>query len=284
MPLLFWADCPGFLVLCAGDARLPSLVQEPQSSREGNPPPKTTHPNKNSCTNSLRKLSLPVFCLFSRNKGGTICTNCSGNDLHKLCFYFGGCFFGGSPLHEECLPGLALATWPLRANSWTLFPPASLPPVQKRDTQHNPVLFFLGFGIFLDNFEARNFLGYFGVFSFYLPRILWVRQGQKILHWICTFGAPRFTVHACKGWDAQVFATQGGTHRIIGSAFLGRLRFSVHTRKGWVLARFLEGFLEGSLKEVFLRRVLRRRLVRVSMETEVLRRVLRTGGGVIEGA
>ena len=43
--------------------------------------------------------------------------------------------------------------------------------------------------------------------------------------------------------------------------------------------RLLEGFLEGSLKEVLLRRVLRRRLVRVSIETEVLRR-----GGVIEGA
>ena len=34
---------------------------------------------------------------------------------------------------------------------------------------------------------------------------------------------------------------------------------------------------------MFLKRVLRRRLVRVSMETEVLRRVLR-GGGIIEGA
>ena len=47
--------------------------------------------------------------------------------------------------------------------------------------------------------------------------------------------------------------------------------------------RLLDGFLEGSLKEVLLRRVLRRRLVRVSIETEVLRRVLRRGG-VIEGA
>ena len=36
---------------------------------------------------------------------------------------------------------------------------------------------------------------------------------------------------------------------------------------------------------MLLRRVLRRRLVRVSIETEVLRRVLRRGGGgVIEGA
>ena len=52
---------------------------------------------------------------------------------------------------------------------------------------------------------------------------------------------------------------------------------------GHATARFLEGFLEGSLKEVLLRRVLRRRLVRVSLETEVLRRVLRRGS-VIEGA
>ena len=35
---------------------------------------------------------------------------------------------------------------------------------------------------------------------------------------------------------------------------------------------------------MLLRRVLRRRLVRVSIETEVLRRVLRRGGGVIQGA
>ena len=48
-------------------------------------------------------------------------------------------------------------------------------------------------------------------------------------------------------------------------------------------ARFLEGFLEGSSKEVLLRRVLRRRPVRVSIETEVLRRVLKRRG-VIEGA
>ena len=48
---------------------------------------------------------------------------------------------------------------------------------------------------------------------------------------------------------------------------------------GHATARFLEGFLEeGSLKEVLLRRVLRS-LVRVSIETRVLRR-----GFVIEGA
>ena len=44
-----------------------------------------------------------------------------------------------------------------------------------------------------------------------------------------------------------------------------------------------EGFLEGSLKEVLLRRVFRRRLVRVSIETGVLRMVLRRGC-IIEGA
>ena len=41
-----------------------------------------------------------------------------------------------------------------------------------------------------------------------------------------------------------------------------------------------EGFLEGSLKEVLLRRVLRRHFVRLSVGTEVLRRVLRAGKGV----
>ena len=35
---------------------------------------------------------------------------------------------------------------------------------------------------------------------------------------------------------------------------------------------------------MLLRRVLTRRLVRASIETEVLRRVLRRGGSVIEGA
>ena len=44
----------------------------------------------------------------------------------------------------------------------------------------DPVLLFLGFLDFLGKFEARNFLGYFGVFSVF-PRILRVRQGQKIL-------------------------------------------------------------------------------------------------------
>ena len=45
---------------------------------------------------------------------------------------------------------------------------------------------------------------------------------------------------------------------------------------GFVLPR-LEGFLQGSSEEVLLRRVLRRHLVRASIETEVLRRVLRKG-------
>ena len=47
---------------------------------------------------------------------------------------------------------------------------------------------------------------------------------------------------------------------------------------GHATTRFLEGILEGSLKEV-----LGRRLVRVSVGTGVPRRVLRRGG-VIEGA
>ena len=46
--------------------------------------------------------------------------------------------------------------------------------------QHYPVLLFLGFLNFLGKFEARNFLGY-SVFSLSFPRILWVRQGKKIL-------------------------------------------------------------------------------------------------------
>ena len=51
-----------------------------------------------------------------------------------------------------------------------------------------------------------------------------------------------------------------------------------HAKGGHATARVLEGFVEGSLKEVLLRRVLRRHLVRISTETEVLRRVLRRGG------
>ena len=46
------------------------------------------------------------------------------------------------------------------------------------------------------------------------------------------------------------------------------------------LEGFLGAFLEGSLREVLLRRVLRRHLVRVSVGTGVLRR----GGGVATGA
>ena len=48
---------------------------------------------------------------------------------------------------------------------------------------------------------------------------------------------------------------------------------------GHATTRFLEGLLEGSLKEVLLRRVLSRHLVRISVGTGVLRRVLRMGGG-----
>ena len=46
---------------------------------------------------------------------------------------------------------------------------------------------------------------------------------------------------------------------------------------------FFEAFIEGSLKEGLLRRVLRRLLARVSVGTDVLRRVL-SRGSVIEGA
>ena len=47
---------------------------------------------------------------------------------------------------------------------------------------------------------------------------------------------------------------------------------------GHAAIRFLEGSLVGSLKEVLLRRALRRRLLRVFSADEVLRRVLRRGG------
>ena len=40
------------------------------------------------------------------------------------------------PGASECAPGLAFAFIALRANSWICCPPASLPPVQKRDAQH----------------------------------------------------------------------------------------------------------------------------------------------------
>ena len=45
--------------------------------REGNPPKKPPTQIKTTCTNNLHKLFLPVFCLFKRDKGGTICANCS---------------------------------------------------------------------------------------------------------------------------------------------------------------------------------------------------------------
>ena len=50
----------------------------------------------------------------------------------------------------------------------------------------------------------------------------------------------------------------------------------------WRCRAHIKGVMQphaGSLKEVLLRKVLGRRLVRVSIETEVLRRVLRRGGG-----
>ena len=53
-------------------------------------------------------------------------------------------------------------------------------------------------------------------------------------------------------------------------------------QRGHATTHFLEGLPEGSRKEMLLRRVLRRCLARVSVETEVLRGVLRRG--VIEGA
>ena len=49
---------------------------------------------------------------------------------------------------------------------------------------------------------------------------------------------------------------------------------------GHVTTRFLEGLLEGCLKEVSPTRV----LGRVAVGTKVLRRVLRKGGGLIEAA
>ena len=47
----------------------------------------------------------------------------------------------------------------------------------------------------------------------------------------------------------------------------------VHTKGGHATTCFLEKFLEASLKEVLLRRVLRRHLVRASVGTRVLRKV-----------
>ena len=47
---------------------------------------------------------------------------------------------------------------------------------------------------------------------------------------------------------------------------------------GHATTRALAGFLDGSSKEVLLRRVLRRRLVRASVGTGLLRRVLRGRG------
>ena len=62
-------------------------------SREGNPPKDNTHPNKKTvCTNSLRKLFPPAFCLFKEKRADNLYKllwNC------KLCFWFGWVFFWG---------------------------------------------------------------------------------------------------------------------------------------------------------------------------------------------
>ena len=84
----------------------------------------------------------------------------------------------------------------------------------------------------------------------------------------------------------SLFGTEFVTKLVpVSGNFRDRIRATIigRTPRGHTTARFLEGFLECSLKEVLLRRVLRRRLVRASIETEVLGRVLRRGG-VIEGA
>ena len=57
---------------------------------------------------------------------------------------------------------------------------------------------------------------------------------------------------------------------------------SGRTPRGDATTRFLEAFLEGSLKEVLLRRVLGRSVARVSVQTEFLEAFL--AGGVTEGA
>ena len=68
------------------------------------------------------------------------------------------------------------------------------------------------------------------------------------------------------------------TLRALWEEKITRWRDRGHTKKGHATTRFLEGFSEGSLKEVLLGRVLRRHVVRISIGTEVLRRVLREGG------
>ena len=89
---------------------------------------------------------------------------------------------------------------------------------------------------------------------------------------------PLFVFFLCDFSDLEVrnvnpFLRPGTAGKKRGSSF----------PRGHATARFLEGLLEGSLKEALLRRVLRRHLVKVSVETEVLRRVLR-GGGLSEKA
>ena len=67
------------------------------------PTRKTTHPNKTVCTNSLRKLFLPVFCLFKGEREGSL-YKLALNCLCKLCFYLGGwVFWVGLPfMMQEC--------------------------------------------------------------------------------------------------------------------------------------------------------------------------------------
>ena len=70
---------------------------------------------------------------------------------------------------------------------------------------------------------------------------------------------------------------------VLGRRILKRNFLGAH-QGGHGTTRFLQGFLEGSLKEVLLRRVLRlrrvhgRHLVRGLVGTEVFRRVLGRGG------
>ena len=88
-------------------------------------------------------------------------------------------------------------------------------------------------------------------------------------------------VHTRSGREnvAEICTPSPETNLRLADLCLGNSEIQVRrTPRGRATSRFLEGFLEGSLKEVLLRRVLRRRLVtlvRVFSKDKVLSRVLR---------
>ena len=83
----------------------PPLYEKDHTSRESDPPKKTTHLN---IKQSAQRVCANSFCLssacFKGKKGGTVCTNCPRNCLRKTVLLFGwGVFFWvGLPFMNTC--------------------------------------------------------------------------------------------------------------------------------------------------------------------------------------